>query len=182
MRLTEALAESRVSGKEAVLIFMDLDRFKYVNDCHGHLAGSQVLREVGFILKRIVSDSKSTVARYGGDEFVMILPETSLDHGMKICEEIRHAISTNTFLAREWGFSNAPLNIRGVISASLGVAQHVPDMKSSLPIEQEKSELLRRADAAMYRAKSLGKDQVVVLRAGENVEAQPGGELSEAIG
>src|SRR5438067_1051067 len=106
VRLTEALAESRVSGKEAVLIFMDLDRFKYVNDCHGHLAGSQVLREVGFILKRIVSDSKSTVARYGGDEFVMILPETSLDHGMKICEEIRHAISTNTFLAREWGFSN----------------------------------------------------------------------------
>ena len=80
------------------------------------------------------------------------------------------------------GLQQCPLNIRGVISASLGVAQHVPDMKSSLPIEQEKSELLRRADAAMYRAKSLGKDQVVVLRAGENVEAQPGGELSQAIG
>ncbi len=181
VRLSEALTESRASGKEAVLIFMDLDRFKYVNDCHGHLAGSQVLREVGFILKRIVSDSQATVARYGGDEFVMILPDTKLEDGIEICEEIRKSISTNTFLSREWGFSNAPVNLRGVLSASLGVAQHLPDAKSPLGIEQEKSELLRRADAAMYRAKSLGKNQVVVLRPGESVDALPGGELSEAV-
>src|SRR5258706_14774884 len=51
LRLTEALADARQSGKNAVLLFMDLDRFKVVNDCHGHLAGSQVLREVGFLLK-----------------------------------------------------------------------------------------------------------------------------------
>jgi len=182
VRLTEALTEARASGKEAVLIFMDLDRFKVVNDCHGHLAGSQVLREVGFLLKRVVNQGKATVARYGGDEFVMILPETKLDEGIAICNEIRHTIETNTFLAREWGFSNAPLNIHGVLSASLGVAEHCPDVNSSTPIEQEKSELLRRADAAMYKAKSLGKNQVVVLRANERIADAAGGELSQAIG
>ena len=182
VRLSESLADARGSGQPLVLIFMDLDRFKVINDCHGHLAGSQVLREVGFLLKRVVTIDNATVARYGGDEFVMILPETKLDEGLKICDEIRGTIEQNTFLSREWGFSNAPLNIRGVLSASVGVAEHVPDRDSLQPIEQEKSDLLRRADAAMYRAKSLGKNQVVVLRAGENVTKAGGGELSEAIG
>src|SRR6266849_8793595 len=108
VRLSEALTEARASGKGAVMIFMDLDRFKVVNDCHGHLAGSQVLREVGFLLKRIVRDSRATLARYGGDEFVMILPETPLEEGMRVCEDVRNTIATNTFLSREWGFSNAP--------------------------------------------------------------------------
>jgi len=182
VRLTEALTESRANGKHAVLIFMDLDRFKVVNDCHGHLAGSQVLREVGFLLKRIVSSGLATVARYGGDEFVMILPDTALDDGIKIAEEIRKTIAANVFLSREWGFSNAPINIRGVLSASMGVAEHVPNAQSSVAIEQEKAELLRRADAAMYRAKSLGKNQVVVLRSGESFTASSGGELSQATG
>lgn len=78
VRLTETLTEARKSGNEAVLLFMDLDRFKFVNDCHGHLAGSQVLREVGFLLKRIIQRGDATVARYGGDEFVMILPDINI--------------------------------------------------------------------------------------------------------
>src|SRR6185503_20002823 len=89
VRLTETLAESRESGKEAVLIFLDLDQFKIINDCHGHLAGSQVLREVGLILKRIVQRGDATVARYGGDEFVMILPDREIAAGEAICEEVR---------------------------------------------------------------------------------------------
>src|ERR1051326_683902 len=90
VRLTEALTEARVSGKEAVLIFLDLDRFKVVNDCHGHLAGSQVLREVGFLLKRVVNHDKATVARYGGDEFVMTLPNTNAKEGSRIYGKIPH--------------------------------------------------------------------------------------------
>src|SRR5881392_800645 len=93
VRMTETLTEARASGKAAVMIFMDLDRFKVVNDCHGHLAGSQVLREVGFILKRIVQRGEATVARYGGDEFVMILPEIGIDQGLSICEDIRRAVA-----------------------------------------------------------------------------------------
>lgn len=169
VRLTETLASARQSGKEAVLLFMDLDRFKTINDCHGHLAGSQVLREVGFLLKRIIQQGDATVARYGGDEFVLILPNTSLEQGLVVCEEIRETVEQASFLDREWGFSMPPLHLRGILSASIGIAQHIPDGTTDLSIEIEKSELLRRADAAMYRAKSLGKNQVVISRPGEEL-------------
>ncbi len=162
VRLTESVAEARRTGSEAVLVFMDLDQFKIINDCHGHLAGSQVLREVGFILKRIVHRGEATVARYGGDEFVMILPETSLEQGMAICEEIRKVIAETTFLDREWGYHMPPLHLSGIISASIGIAQHIPDPNTTASIDMEKNELVKRADAAMYRAKSQGRNQVVV--------------------
>ena len=162
VRLTETLAEARRTNRDAVLIFMDLDHFKVVNDCHGHLAGSQVLREVGFILKRIIQRGDATVARYGGDEFVMILPETALEDGVRICEEIRDSIAGNTFLSREWGYRMPPLHLSGIISASIGLAQYVPHSGTSASVEQDKNELVKRADAAMYRAKSQGKNQVVV--------------------
>jgi diguanylate cyclase (GGDEF)-like protein len=176
VRLTETLLQSRISGREAVLLFMDLDRFKAINDEHGHLAGSQVLREVGFLLKRIIQHGDATVARYGGDEFVMILPDTSLERGLVLSEEIRYTIETASFLDREWGFSMPPLHLRGVLSASIGIAQHVPDANSQVPIDIEKSDLLRRADAAMYRAKGLGKNQVVISRAGD-LPSNAGGAL-----
>jgi diguanylate cyclase (GGDEF)-like protein len=171
VRLNETMNDARSSGKAAVLLFMDLDRFKVVNDCHGHLAGSQVLREIGFLLKRIVQRGDSTVARYGGDEFVMILPETSLEEGLRICEEIRAAVEGTTFLEREWGFSMPPLRLRGILSASIGVARYVPDTSSTTSLDIERSELLRRADMAMYRAKSLGKNQVVVWDSSMQPEA-----------
>jgi diguanylate cyclase len=158
---------------------MDLDRFKFVNDCHGHLAGSQVLREVGFLLKRIVQSVDATVARYGGDEFVMILPETPLEEALKVAEEIRATIAGTTFLEREWGFSMPPIHLRGVLSASVGVAPYLPDAGAAEAIEQQKNELLRRADGAMYEAKSRGKNCVVVAQPGKAFQAR-GGELSEA--
>ncbi|HEY2829012.1 MAG TPA: sensor domain-containing diguanylate cyclase [Thermoanaerobaculia bacterium] len=178
VRLSEAITEARKTKRDLVLIFLDLDRFKYINDAYGHLAGSQVLREIGFILKRIVEASNATVARYGGDEFVIVLPGASLDDGTALCEEIRETIASTTFLEREWGFSNPALNLRGILSASIGIAQYVSSNDTS-PDEHEKSELLRRADAAMYRAKSAGKNQVVVSRAGDAIDSTPGGELSE---
>ena len=180
VRLTETLSEARKTGSEAVLIFMDLDRFKAINDQHGHLAGSQVLREVGFLLKRIVQQGAATVARYGGDEFVIVLPDTKLDDGIAVCEEIRRTIKDTTFLDREWGFSMPPLHLAGLLSASLGIAQHVPVADLNESLEQEKSDLLRRADAAMYRAKSLGKNLVVVSRVGEDL--QPAGMALKSSG
>ncbi|HKR65700.1 MAG TPA: sensor domain-containing diguanylate cyclase, partial [Thermoanaerobaculia bacterium] len=162
VRLTETLTEAQENGREAVLLFMDLDHFKTVNDCHGHLAGSQVLREVGFLLKRIVQQPDATVARYGGDEFVMILPNTTLEGGLAMCEEIRHTIATSTFLDREWGFSMPPIHLRDVLTASIGITSYVPHADDHTSIELAKNELLRRADVAMYRAKSLGKNRTVV--------------------
>ena len=176
VRLTETLGAAKETGNPAVLLFLDLDRFKVINDCHGHLAGSQVLREVGFLLKRIVQQPDATVARYGGDEFVLLLPNTSLDKALGVCEEIRHAIVSNVFLARDWGFSMPPLHLSGILSASIGVAEYKPGVDTDVPIELEKSEILRRADAAMYRAKSQGKNQSVVWN--ETLLAPPGN-LSE---
>lgn len=178
VRLTEAISDARKSKRDLVLIFLDLDRFKYVNDMYGHLAGSQVLREVGFILKRLVQLENATVARYGGDEFVIVLPDTSLETGMALCEQIRATIAGTTFLEREWGFNNPALNLHGILSASIGIAQYASGGDGATE-EHEKSELLRRADAAMYRAKSAGKNQVVVSRPGDAIDGAPGGELSE---
>lgn len=169
VRLGEALANARLHGSEAVLMFMDLDRFKVVNDCHGHLAGSQVLREVGFLLKRIVPDHEATVARYGGDEFVIILPDTRLEHAAAISEEIRRTIAENVFLEREWGFSMPPAKLSGILGVSIGMAQYVSDAAAQRSLDQDKNEILRRADAAMYRAKSLGGNRVVVSGANEHV-------------
>ena len=162
VRLTETMAGARKSGKSAVLLFLDLDHFKIINDCHGHLAGSQVLREIGFLLKRIVNAPEATVARYGGDEFVLVLPDTSIEDALAVCEEIRRTVEATVFLAREWGFNMQALHLRGILSVSIGIAPYVPDPNSTVAVEIEKGELLRRADAAMYRAKSLGKNQSVV--------------------
>jgi diguanylate cyclase (GGDEF)-like protein len=178
VRLTETLAEARRTGKEAVLLFIDLDHFKWINDCHGHLAGSQVLREVGFILKRIVQRGDATVARYGGDEFVAILPDTSIEQGISVCEEIRRTVASTTFLEREWGFSMPPVNLRGILSASIGIARFAPEAGSIASVDLDKNELLRRADVAMYHAKSLGKNQTVVWD--EALMPAAGGELSDA--
>ena len=178
VRLNETLTAARASGKEAFLLFLDLDRFKVVNDCHGHLAGSQVLREVGFLLKRIVQHPDATVARYGGDEFVMVLPESSMDEALRVADEIRAAVESTVFLAREWGFSMPPLHLSGTLSASIGIAIYTPDPASNTAVELEKGELLRRADAAMYRAKSLGKNQCVVWN--ESLLTAQGSSLSDA--
>ena len=168
VRLTETLAEADKSGRAAALIFMDLDRFKLINDCYGHLAGSQVLREVGFILKRIVDDVDATVARYGGDEFVLLLPETTLDEAVRVGEEIREVIENHTYLSRDYGPGMPALHQKGIISASLGIAQYLPN-DTGESREKAKSELLKRADAAMYRAKFLGKNRVIISRAGEEM-------------
>jgi diguanylate cyclase (GGDEF)-like protein len=178
VRLSEAITDARKTTRDLVLIFLDLDRFKYINDAYGHLAGSQVLREVGFILKRLVQSASATVARYGGDEFVIVLPETSLEDGTALCEQIRAGIAGTTFLEREWGFNNPALNLSGILSASIGIAEYANSGDGATE-EHEKSELLRRADAAMYRAKSAGKNQVVVSRAGDAIDGAPGGEFSE---
>jgi diguanylate cyclase (GGDEF)-like protein len=178
VRLTETLSDARQSGREAILLFLDLDRFKVINDCHGHLAGSQVLREVGFLLKRIVHQPEATVARYGGDEFVLLLPSTSLEDALRVADEIREAVESTVFLSREWGFSMTPLHLSGILSASIGIAQYVPDPNSTTGVEVEKGELLRRADAAMYHAKSLGKNQSVVWN--ERFLNASGSSLSDA--
>ena len=128
------------------LIFLDLDGFKGVNDRYGHLAGSRTLSEVGGILAQAVRES-DILARYGGDEFVVVLPETPPSGALVIAERIRRAIEGHTFL-RDQGLAAR-------ISASFGIASY-PD--HALTPEG----IIQKADQAMYRIKERDKNGIEV--------------------
>jgi diguanylate cyclase (GGDEF)-like protein len=135
------------------LIFMDMDYFKTVNDRFGHLMGSKVLYEVAQIMKGRLREV-DVVARYGGDEFLVILPETSIEDAAMVAERIRVAIQEHEFLAEEG------LNIR--LTASFGISSYPRGARS-------KDELIRKADHAMYRVKNMNRNGVWVADDGETV-------------
>ena len=163
VRLAEEMESARDTGIHCSLIFMDLDNFKYVNDQHGHLAGSQVLREVGFLLKRTLQKIDcAIISRYGGDEFVIILPGHTLEEGARVAENVRRAIAETVFLPNDYGFGLPAVKLTGLLSASIGVASYVPPKGGKTRPENDRKDLLRRADSAMYDAKARGKNLVVV--------------------
>ncbi|HEV2063194.1 MAG TPA: sensor domain-containing diguanylate cyclase [Thermoanaerobaculia bacterium] len=161
LRLTQDLSRISRDGGDLAVIFLDLDNLKTVNDKHGHLAGSQVLREVGYVLRRTITDERATLTRYGGDEFVLILPGHTIEEGLAAGENIRRAVREATFLSRPYGFNSPPLNLADTITASLGVSSIRACATPAASVEQQKNELLRDADAALYKAKQHGKDQVM---------------------
>jgi len=131
-------------GSNLSLIFLDLDLFKKVNDTHGHLIGSKVLKEMGTLLKKLTREV-DFVFRYGGDEFTIILIETGMAGAACVAERIRLSIENHNFLAEE-GY-----NIK--MTACLGYACFPDDSIS-------KMELLELADQAMYQGKVSGKNVV----------------------
>jgi diguanylate cyclase (GGDEF)-like protein len=128
------------------IIFLDLDGFKGINDQYGHLAGSGTLTEVGSILAEGVRES-DILARYGGDEFVAVLPETPASGALVIAERLRRSIQENHFLKS--------LGLSARISASFGIASY-PD--HALTPEA----LIQKADQAMYRVKEREKNGIEV--------------------
>lgn len=149
-------------GGDVVLIFFDLDRFKEVNDTHGHLAGSMVLKEVADILREIFRATEAVSARYGGDEYVIILSDTGLRDAMKYAERIRDRIASNIFLKRRAAGSGTPFNIRGVLTCSVGVSSLSQNIRQEGNIRQLVEALIKSADSAMYSAKKLGKNRVCI--------------------
>ncbi len=171
--LSQAIGSCRKQNDDLCLLFLDLDFFKRVNDTHGHLAGSQVLREVGKLLQQASHPKDALAARYGGDEFVIAAPGIGLEEAIDVAEEIRNAIVSATFCEQPGDIQPDALYLTG-ITCSVGVASLQRHCGTDLPIERCKSTLLRLADAAMYVAKDTGRNRTVV--AGEPVRrraAQP---------
>jgi len=161
-RLEQEVRQVRKGVHDLVLLFLDMDHFKGINDQFGHLTGSHVLQEVGDLLKKVVPTRGTTVARYGGDEFVIIFSQTTLEEVMQVADRIRTAI-------KKFSFSTVPVNekekaeiLQGRLTCSIGLAsfkKHVGHRSSNSNIRHL---LIRKADAAMYLAKEQGKDRICI--------------------
>jgi diguanylate cyclase (GGDEF)-like protein len=136
------------NGRPLSLLFLDMDGFKQVNDTHGHLAGSQALVEAAAVIRGCARET-DVVARFGGDEFSLILPDTGRDGAVAVAERIGERLRATRFLAGEG------LSVH--LTASIGVAT-LPDVAGSA------EELIRAADSAMYQVKARGKNGIHVAQ------------------
>ena len=137
-------------GYEFSVIFIDLDHFKQVNDVNGHLAGSKLLTEIGFKIKihlRLIDYA----FRYGGDEFVILLPQTGKEAALVVGKRLQDVFRQSVYLQEE----NLNLKVR----ASMGIATYPDDAKSA-------HEIIRQADEMMYMVKNSTRDNIAVTQMG----------------
>ncbi|MBI5453785.1 MAG: sensor domain-containing diguanylate cyclase [Deltaproteobacteria bacterium] len=159
-RLTKDISRALKKRSDLSLLFLDLDRFKEVNDSHGHLAGSRVLVEVGaLIFESVFRLRTATAARYGGDEFVVILPGLDAGAAGEVAERLRETIEKSTFLKTRFHGGRA-IKLKGHITCSIGVST-----LKSCPTGQMRDvreSIIKKADSAMYRSKESGKNRVTI--------------------
>ncbi len=132
------------------LIFIDLDHFKRVNDLHGHLTGSRLLAEVARTIKHTVRGIDSAF-RYGGDEFIVLLPQTGKDAALEVSQRLLHALRETQYLLEEG------LDLR--VMASFGVASYPEDGAST-------QEIISAADEMMYLVKKTSRGSIAVAKRG----------------
>ncbi len=151
-RLKEELARAQRQGSGLTCLLIDLDRFKEINDQHGHLAGDMALREAAQRVDAHIRGSDAA-ARFGGDEFVVLAPGISPEQAAALAERIRQAVSDTPL--------EISANAKVQMTVSIGVAgTHLSREESDLKSAAER--LLADADSALYRAKQLGRNRVVL--------------------
>ncbi len=126
------------------LLILDIDHFKHYNDTYGHVAGDHVLMEVAKILKD-QAGMNHLAARYGGEEMVLIAPETTKEQAMELAEKIRRAIESNSFTVGKETTK---------VTVSIGVATFPQDALTNL-------DLISKSDKALYAAKGRGRNRIV---------------------
>jgi two-component system cell cycle response regulator len=144
--LDREIQNAQATGSSFAVLFLDADKFKSINDTHGHLVGTKILYEMGDQLKKYVRDT-DTVFRYGGDEFVAVLSASDLKTAQSVAERIRKSIEKKSFLESEG------LNLH--FTVSIGIAMFPEHAKS-------KKEIIDAADQAMYNAKKTARNHVSV--------------------
>jgi diguanylate cyclase (GGDEF)-like protein len=154
--LDAELRRSRRSRQPLSILMFDIDHFKTINDELGHLRGDDLLRAVGAQLTRVLRSS-DVRCRYGGDEFLIILPDTPLIGAQQVAESVRREIATLAMVAG--GNTIA-------VTASVGVA-------TAGPAELGVNALIERADDALYQAKRAGRDRVSIAGAPPGLVAAP---------
>ncbi|WP_051206867.1 GGDEF domain-containing protein [Pseudidiomarina sediminum] len=129
------------NDENLVVAMIDIDHFKRVNDTYGHNVGDEVLRELSLLIRRHLKGT-DTVARWGGEEFVCLLPETNEPQGLRVADKIRRQVAAHKF------------EVVGRITISIGVAQYQRD-------DHNIDAVIERADKALYRAKQTGRNKVL---------------------
>jgi diguanylate cyclase len=142
--LTRETARAERYGNALCVSVIDLDNFKKLNDTHGHHAGDEALVHLVKVVKSLLRPS-DTIGRFGGEEFVILLPETTVEAGKIAIERLQRELTKQFFLAN---------NEKLLITFSAGVAQLRPG--------ESEAEVVKRADQAMYRAKQAGKNRVFI--------------------
>ena len=146
-RYLDRFIDGSEKSAELALVFFDLDNFKRLVDAHGHLLGTKALREVAQAVHQVL-DEDDRVVRYGGDEFIVILPRQGKAAARAKVERMQNAISETAFLQKE--------GIHAHLTASFGLACYPNDAR-------DKHELLAEADRCLFRSKAAGKNRITVL-------------------
>ncbi|MGQ9898025.1 MAG: diguanylate cyclase [Acidobacteriota bacterium] len=150
LEMQREMARSNRYGHPFGLLMMDIDYFKRVNDTYGHLVGSQVLREVAMVIRETLRDS-DIAGRYGGEEYIALLPETDRSRAQEAAERIRQAIERTPFTA-SLSIPHQKLHL----TISIGIASYPSDAT-------QLNDLIQQADEAMYRAKRCGRNLVQTI-------------------
>lgn len=144
-RLEQEINQTIRYGHSLSAMIMDLDNFKSINDCMGHMVGDDVLREFSTLLKKKLRKGE-TVARYGGEEFAVILPHVTGKDALKAAEAVRKTVESAEFSCSHEGIN---------VTVSIGVAELDSEIK-------DPDELIARADKALYEAKKQGKNKACI--------------------
>jgi len=136
------------------ILLIDIDRFKSINDTKGHPVGDEVLKKIAGLIRRFIRETDFP-CRYGGEEFVLVLPNTSTKEAVTIAERIRKSVEKSTFILN----NKEELNI----TISIGIASYPADTK-------EKQELVDKADKALYFAKESGRNQTQTYEGLKNLK------------
>ncbi len=146
-KIEKALSKQKTSTDSCCVLMIDIDHFKNINDTYGHLIGDKVIRFVADTLKKQVRGN-DTVTRFGGDEFLVLLPNTSVSGALSVAENIRSAIEKTRIKRLETG------EFIGHITVSIGGARYL--------LGESVNELISRADAALYKSKHRGRNRVTI--------------------